>query len=166
MSPTCSMNSSRFLICPTRTPKRAPPAEPLQVPEQPEAIPVGDSPKVEPPRKRTDEDNYRVYLLKNLSSAHTAACIEEKLRKLTGISDAVVVYATQQPRFRPMTRTRLDQIRRICMSIDPSVELVPLSHAPRNRQEFHKPGQMRGLIAGVAFLILGALAKFSCRRSR
>ena len=150
-----------FSDLPDEDTEEAPPAEPLQVPEQPEVIPTGDSPKVEPPRKRTDEDNYRVYLLKNLSSAHTAACIEEKLRKLTGISDAVVVYATQQLRFlADDPDARLDQIRRICMSIDPSVELVPLSHAPRNRQEFHKPGQMRGLIAGVAFLVLGALAQF------
>ncbi|MBS5281648.1 MAG: hypothetical protein KHY27_09010, partial [Butyricicoccus pullicaecorum] len=70
-----------FSDLPDEDTEEAPPAEPLQVPEQPEAIPVSDSPKVEPPRKRTDEDNYRVYLLKNLSSAHTAACIEGKLRK-------------------------------------------------------------------------------------
>lgn len=149
-----------FSDLPDEVADQTPPAEPLQVPEQTESIPISDGPKVEPPRKRIPTSNYRIYLLKNLSSAHTAACIEDKLRKLSGISDAVVVYPTQQLRFvADDPDARLDQIRRICMSIDPSVELVPLSHTPRSRQEFHKPGQMRGLIAGVICLAAGALVQ-------
>ena len=151
-----------FSDLPDEEPSETTDEQPLHIPEEPAApaYAADDRPKVTPPRKRATEDAYRVYLLKNLSSAQTAIRIEEKIRKLSGISDVVVVYATQQLRFlADDPDARLDQIRRICMSIDPSVELVPLSDTPRSRQEFHKPGELRNVIAGVVCLVVGALVQ-------
>lgn len=101
-----------------------------------------------------------VWLLKNLTSASAAMRIEEKLRRLPGLSEVSVVYATQQLRFHADNpEARLDQVRRTCLSIDPAVEVIPhaeLSHAPSKPQpdNAHKP-----LLLGAVFLAIGTAAQ-------
>lgn len=64
----------------------------------------------------------RIYLLENLGCAHCASKMEEQIADLDGISEATITFATRQLRVTAKNPNRyLDQIRRICTSIESEV---------------------------------------------
>ena len=64
----------------------------------------------------------RIYLLENLGCAHCASKMEEQIADLDGISEATITFATRQLRVTAKNPERyLDQIRRICTSIESEV---------------------------------------------
>nr|WP_296048369.1 heavy metal translocating P-type ATPase [uncultured Blautia sp.] len=64
----------------------------------------------------------RIYLLENLGCAHCASKMEEQIADLDGISEATITFATRQLRVTAKNPDRyLDQIRRICTSIESEV---------------------------------------------
>lgn len=116
----------------------------------------------QPPRQELNKDargERRIYSIQNLSCAHCAALMEEKIRKLPGISDAVVVYATKQLRLAADDpEARLDQIRRVCMSVEPEVRIEPVDNIPRASETFHDDkAEMRSIGFGAALLVIGMI---------
>lgn len=98
----------------------------------------------------------RIYSIQNLSCAHCAALMEEKIRKLPGVSDAVVVYATKQLRLAADDpEARLDQIRRVCMSVEPEVRIEPMDNVPRATEEFNDKQELRSIGIGAVLLVIG-----------
>ena len=64
----------------------------------------------------------RVYILENLGCAHCASKMEEQIANLEGISEATITFATKQLRLTAKNPDRyLDQIRKICTSIESEV---------------------------------------------
>ena len=64
----------------------------------------------------------KTYLLENLGCAHCASKMEEQIANLEGISEATITFATKQLRLTAKNRDRyLDQIRKICTSIESEV---------------------------------------------
>lgn len=103
----------------------------------------------------------RIYRIRNLSCAHCAAVIEEKIRKLPGVSDAVVVYATKQLRLAADNPdARLDQIRRVCMSVEPDAIVEPLDSTGAQLTEDPNPHELRSLLIGAALMLVGVLLDF------
>ena len=71
----------------------------------------------------------KIYLLENLGCAHCASKIEEQIADLDGISEATITFATKQLRVTAKDPDRyLDQIRKICTSIESEVKVVPRSN--------------------------------------
>ena len=65
-----------------------------------------------------------VFILENLGCAHCAAKMEEKISSLPGVEEAVLTYATKQLRLTAAhPESYLEQIREICRSIEPDVEV-------------------------------------------
>ena len=101
--------------------------------------------------------------MRNVDCAHCAAQMEEKIRNLPGISDAVVVYATQQLRLvADDPDARLDQIRRACTAIEPNVEIVPMyEHAPRVQEAEDHSADLRSILIGAVLMAAGmVLSRF------
>ena len=64
----------------------------------------------------------KTYLLENLGCAHCASKMEEQIANLEGISEATITFATKQLRLTAKNPDRyLDQIRKICTSIESEV---------------------------------------------
>ncbi len=100
----------------------------------------------------------RIYQIQNLSCAHCGALMEEKIRKLPGISDAVVVYATKQLRLvADNPEARLDQIRRVCMSVEPEVQIEPMEDGARSMEESNYTHELRCIGIGAALLVVGMI---------
>ncbi len=115
-----------------------------------------------PPRQELNKDargERRIYRIQNLSCAHCASLMEEKIRKLPGVSDAVVVYATKQLRLAADDpEARLDQIRRVCMSIEPEVQIEPMDNIPRSNETLpDDKSEMRSIGFGAVLLIIGMI---------
>ena len=71
----------------------------------------------------------KIYLLENLGCAHCASKMEEQIADLDGISEATITFATKQLRVTAKNPDRyLDQIRKICTSIESEVKVVPRSN--------------------------------------
>ncbi len=74
----------------------------------------------------------RIYLLENLGCAHCASKMEEQIADLDGISEATITFATKQLRVTAKNPDRyLDQIRRICTSIESEVIVKEKDPKPR-----------------------------------
>ena len=64
----------------------------------------------------------KTYLLENLGCAHCASKMEEQIANLEGIYEATITFATKQLRLTAKNPDRyLDQIRKICTSIESEV---------------------------------------------
>lgn len=71
----------------------------------------------------------KIYLLENLGCAHCASKMEEQIAALDGISEATITFATKQLRVTAKNPDRyLDQMRKICTSIESEVKIVPRSN--------------------------------------
>lgn len=72
----------------------------------------------------------KIYMVENLGCAHCAAKMEEKINELPEVSEAVLTFATKQLRVKAEAPDDcLEEIRRICTSIESQVQIVP--------REFH-----------------------------
>ena len=89
----------------------------------------------------------RIYLLENLGCAHCASKMEEQIADLDGISEATITFATRQLRVTAKNPDRyLDQIRRICTSIESEVivkEKDPKPKAQAATSETHTASTKR-----------------------
>ena len=89
----------------------------------------------------------RIYLLENLGCAHCASKMEEQIADLDGISEATITFATRQLRVTAKNPDRyLDQIRRICTSIESEVivkEKDPKPKAQAATSETHTANTKR-----------------------
>ena len=76
----------------------------------------------------------KIYLLENLGCAHCASKIEEQIADLDGISEATITFATKQLRVTAKDPDRyLDQIRKICTSIESEVVVKEKDPKPKSQ---------------------------------
>ena len=67
----------------------------------------------------------KIYLMENLGCAHCAAKMEEKIAEISGIQEAIITFATKQLRVTAEhPEEHLEEIRRICTSIESQVRVV------------------------------------------
>lgn len=67
----------------------------------------------------------RVYFLENLSCAHCATQMEEQIRKIPGVTAAVISFVTKQLRLSASQyEIVLPKIREVCAKIEPDVQIV------------------------------------------
>ena len=70
--------------------------------------------------------NTKIYMLENLGCAHCAAKMEEKIGEIPGVLEATITFATKQLRVTAEdSDVYLDEIRKICSSIESQVKVVP-----------------------------------------
>lgn len=68
----------------------------------------------------------KVYMLENLGCAHCAAKMEEKILAISGVSEASITYTTKQLRVTAENPDAyLEEIQKICSSIESQVKVVP-----------------------------------------
>ena len=86
----------------------------------------------------------KTYLLENLGCAHCASKMEEQIANLEGISEATITFATKQLRLTAKNPDRyLDQIRKICTSIESEVlvkekDPKPKAQSPKNSDSHNR----------------------------
>ena len=67
----------------------------------------------------------KIYTMQNLSCAHCAAQMEERIGQLPDVLNACVIYTTKQLRITAKNpQALLDKIQSICQSIEPDVQVV------------------------------------------
>lgn len=75
---------------------------------------------------RHDDTEKTVYLLENLSCAHCAAVMEDKIRALPEVESVSITYPTKQMSLKAKNpESLLSQIQEICSSIESDVKIVP-----------------------------------------
>ena len=97
-----------------------------------------------------------IYQMQNLSCAHCAAKMEEKIQAIDGINDAVIVFATKQLRVAADHPERhLDAIRAACASIEPDCRVLD----PNDEREIAQPenhkAELISIVAGAVLLAAG-----------
>lgn len=76
----------------------------------------------------------KIYLLENLGCAHCASKMEEQIADLDSISEATITFATKQLRVTAKDPDRyLDQIRKICTSIESEVVVKEKDPKPKSQ---------------------------------
>lgn len=105
----------------------------------------------------------KIYMLENLGCAHCAAKMEEKIGNLFGISEASITFATKQLRVTAENPDiYLEEIRKICSSIESEVKVVPrefqikeTSSKKENGEEKKKLGDLPVILFGAVLFIVG-----------
>ncbi len=101
-----------------------------------------------------------VYALEHLGCAHCAAKMEESIRHLDGVTHCALTYATGQLRItRPEGPLPLEEIQRICASIESGVVVTEQSLSPVGRKAAvpQDRKELAIILSGAAALILGKL---------
>ena len=100
----------------------------------------------------------KIYLLENLGCAHCAARMEEKIGEISGVSEAVITYTTKQLRVTAEEPDLyLEEIRKICTSIESQVKVIPRDIKVREREVDVKDRVHKKEIGELPVIILGAL---------
>lgn len=95
-------------------------------------------------------------MLENLGCAHCAAKMEEKISELPGVSEATVTFATKQLRVTAENPdVHLEEIRKICASIESQVRVVPREFTVKKEKEQEKAEEQKEK-SELPFIILGA----------
>ena len=122
--------------------------------------------KVVPRNQKPSADvTTRIYLLENLGCAHCASKMEEQIANLNGVSEATITFATKQLRLTAKDPDRyLDQIRKICTSIESEVivkEKDPKPKAQSPKTETHPTASRKKFFSkenvDIICIIIGAV---------
>ena len=104
----------------------------------------------------------KIYMLENLGCAHCAAKMEEKIGEIPGVLEATITFATKQLRVTAEDPdVYLDEIRKICCSIESQVKVVPrelkLKAATEGAQMEKKKffGDLSVILAGAVMFAVG-----------
>ena len=105
----------------------------------------------------------KIYMLENLGCAHCAAKMEEKIGEIFGISEASITFATKQLRVTAENPdVYMEEIRKICSSIESEVKVVPRElHAreipaeKETEKEKKKLGDLPVILLGAVLFIAG-----------
>ncbi len=83
--------------------------------------------------RRPGATKNKTYILENLDCANCAAKMEQQISKLNGIEGCSITYATKQLRVIAKDPDRyLDEIRRICTSIESEVKVAEKDTSPKS----------------------------------
>ena len=104
----------------------------------------------------------KIYMLENLGCAHCAAKMEEKIGEIPGVLEATITFATKQLRVTAEDPdVYLNEIRKICSSIESQVKVVPrelkLKAATEGAQMEKKKffGDLSVILAGAVMFAVG-----------
>lgn len=104
----------------------------------------------------------KIYMLENLGCAHCAAKMEEKIGEISGVLEATITFATKQLRVTAENPdVYLDEIRKICSSIESQVKVEPrelkLKAATEGAQMEKKKffGDLSVILAGAVMFAVG-----------
>ena len=104
----------------------------------------------------------KIYMLENLGCAHCAAKMEEKIGEIPGVLEATITFATKQLRVTAEDPdVYLDEIRKICSSIESQVKVDPrelkLTAATEGAQMEKKKffGDLSVILAGAVMFAVG-----------
>ena len=104
----------------------------------------------------------KIYMLENLGCAHCAAKMEEKIGEIPGVLEATITFATKQLRVTAEDPdVYLDEIRKICSSIESQVKVEPrelkLKAATEGAQMEKKKffGDLSVILAGAVMFAVG-----------
>lgn len=104
----------------------------------------------------------KIYMLENLGCAHCAAKMEEKIGEISGVLEATITFATKQLRVTAENPdVYLDEIRKICSSIESQVKVVPrelklkaaMEGAQMEKKKFF--GDLSVILAGAVMFAVG-----------
>ena len=104
----------------------------------------------------------KIYMLENLGCAHCAAKMEEKISEIHGVEEASITYTTKQLRVTAENPDDyLEEIRKICSSIESQVKVVPRDIKVKTAdegiqiKEEKELGDLPVIITGAVLFILG-----------
>ena len=104
----------------------------------------------------------KIYMLENLGCAHCAAKMEEKISEIHGVEEASITYTTKQLRVTAENPDDyLEEIRKICSSIESQVKVVPRDIKVKTAdegiqiKEKKELGDLPVIITGAVLFILG-----------
>ena len=102
----------------------------------------------------------KIYMLENLGCAHCAAKMEEKIGEISGIEQVSITFATKQLRITAEEPDKyLEEIRKICTSIESQVQVVPREiHAKVKDEKVEEKKQLGDLpviLVGAVLFIFG-----------
>lgn len=100
----------------------------------------------------------KIYMLENLGCAHCAAKMEERIAELSGISEATITFATKQLRVTAEDPDNyLDEIRKICSSIESQVKVVPREIKVKESAEELTAVNKKKELGDLPIIIAGAI---------
>ena len=102
----------------------------------------------------------KIYMVENLGCAHCAAKMEEKIGEISGIEQVSITFATKQLRITAEEPDKyLEEIRKICTSIESQVQVVPREiHAKVKDEKVEEKKQLGDLpviLVGAVLFIFG-----------
>lgn len=103
------------------------------------------------------------FLLENLSCAHCAAQMEEKIQKLPGVQFADITYTTKQLRIvADNTEALIPRITEICTSIEPDIRICSrdtrsVAAQKENKTFWQAHGELTVLITGAVLFLAGEI---------
>ena len=100
----------------------------------------------------------KIYMLENLGCAHCAAKMEERIGALSGISEATITFATKQLRVTAEDPdTYLEEIRKICSSIESQVKVVPRDIKVKEISQEEKAVSKEKDLGDLPVIVVGAV---------
>lgn len=99
----------------------------------------------------------KIYFIENLGCAHCAAKMEEKIGALDGISEASITFATKQLRVTAEDPDEyLEEIRKICTSIESQVTVNPREVQVRSREKVEQKKEEKKISKDLGEILAGA----------
>lgn len=100
----------------------------------------------------------KIYLIENLGCAHCAAKMEEKIGALDGISEATITFATKQLRVTAKDPDAyLEEIRKICTSIESQVTVTPREVRVKKHEEAQQKKEDKNISKELWEILAGAV---------
>ena len=100
----------------------------------------------------------KIYMLENLGCAHCAAKMEERIAELEGVAEVSITFATKQLRITAEEpEAYLEEIRKICSSIESQVKVVPRDLKMRETTKEEPSGKEKKDWGDLPVILIGAL---------
>lgn len=100
----------------------------------------------------------KTYMMENLGCAHCAAKMEERIGALSGISEATLTFATKQLRITAEDPdSYLEEIRKICSSIESQVKVVPREISVKSAKKEEITVKKKKDLGDLPIILIGTL---------
>lgn len=100
----------------------------------------------------------KIYMLENLGCAHCAAKMEERIGELEGVSEVSITFATKQLRVTAEDPdVHLEEIRKICSSIESQVKVEPRDLKVRETTKKDGVEHKKKDLGDLPLILIGAL---------
>lgn len=100
----------------------------------------------------------KIYMMENLGCAHCAAKMEERIGALSGITEATLTFATKQLRITAEDPdSYLEEIRKICSSIESQVKVVPREISVKSAKKEEITVKKKKELGDLPIILIGTL---------